>query len=66
MDSALVVLGEWLSYRGGRSHEVSKELQKKLKHCQLLCIHNTLIAFFLSSTELDKISNGNEKAKNVT
>ena len=44
---------------------VTKELQKELKHFQLsLHIHNVLIAFFVSLAELNRISNGNEKAKN--
>ena len=44
---------------------VTKELQKELKHFQLsLHIHNVLIAFFVSLAELNRISNGNESAKN--
>ena len=42
---------------------VTKELQKELKHCHLsLHIYNIFIAFSL--TELNRISNGNEKGKN--
>lgn len=46
---------------------VTKDLQKELKHCQLsLHVHNILIAFFLSLTELNRISNGNERATKDT
>ena len=46
-------------------YEVTKELQRELKRCHLsLHIHNIFIAFFFSLTDLNRISNGNEKGKN--
>ena len=46
-------------------YSVSKEWSIDLKHCQLsLYTHNTHIALFLSSAELQRISYGNGKTKN--
>ena len=45
-------------------YRVRKELQKELMHCQLsLHVHNILITFFLSLTELAELAMAMEKLK---